>query len=141
MSKDKDCMYCNPDERQSSLMIKICDLAVSELFFFKEQSHPGRSIVAYKDHAKEIFNLPPADQAAFIADVARAAQAITAVYHCDKINYGAFGDRKPSHLHMHLVPKYEDQFEWGGVFAMNPQTVYLTEEDYAAAIEKIKQAL
>ncbi len=141
MAKDKDCMYCNPDERQSSLMFKICDLSVSELFFFKEQSHPGRCIVAYHQHAQEIFDMPAADQAAFIADVARAAKAITTVYSCDKINYGAFGDRKPSHFHLHLVPKYADQFEWGSVFAMNPQAVYLTEDEYTVAIEKIKNAL
>lgn len=141
MEKDPVCMYCNPDERQSALMFKICDLSVSELFFFKEQSHPGRCIVAYKHHAQEIFDMPAADQAALIADVARAAKAITTVYGCDKINYGAFGDRKPSHLHMHLVPKYEDQFEWGNVFAMNPQAVYLSDAEYQAAIDKIKQAL
>ena len=30
---------------------------------------------------------------------------------------------------MHLVPKYEDDpFEWGGVFAMNPDRKYLTEK-------------
>lgn len=30
--------------------IFICDLKVSSLILFKEQSHPGRCIVAYKDH-------------------------------------------------------------------------------------------
>ncbi|MDD2533159.1 MAG: HIT family protein [Eubacteriales bacterium] len=141
MEKDKACMYCNPDERQAGLMFKVTDLSVTELFFFKEQSHPGRCIVAYKHHAKEIFDLPVEDQTAFIADIARAAQAIQTVFNPDKINYGAFGDRNPSHLHMHLVPKYEDQFEWGSVFAMNPQQVYLTDAEYSEAIDKLKRAL
>jgi diadenosine tetraphosphate (Ap4A) HIT family hydrolase len=96
--------------------------------------------VAFRDHAKEIFDLSPADQAAFMADIARAAKAIQDVYHPDKINYGAFGD-KLHHLHMHLVPKYENQAAWGSVFEMNPGRVYLSEAEYAEQVEKLKSAL
>jgi len=126
------------DERQTALMLKVADLSVSELFFFKEQTHPGRCIVAFKGHAKEIFDLSPADQAAFSADVARAALAIQTVYQPAKINYGAFGDKLP-HLHLHLVPKYVDQASWGGMFEMNPGKVYLSDDDYAAQIEALKR--
>ena len=42
---------------------------------------------------------------------------------------------------MHLVPKYKDQYEWGGVFQMNPGQKYLTDEEYAEMIEKIKANL
>jgi hypothetical protein len=43
---------------------------------------------------------------------------------------------------MHLVPKYEDDpFEWGSVFAMNPDRKYLSEAEYAEMIEKIKACL
>ena len=45
------------------------------------------------------------------------------------------------HLHFHLVPKYKGEFEWTTVFAMNPGKTYLSEEEYAAMIEKIKAAL
>ena len=45
------------------------------------------------------------------------------------------------HLHFHLVPKYQDRFEWGTPFAMNPGKTYLTEEEYGDMIEKIKAAL
>jgi diadenosine tetraphosphate (Ap4A) HIT family hydrolase len=128
------------DERQAELMIKVADLSVSELFFYREQTHPGRCVVAFRDHAKEIFDLSPADQAAFMADIARAAKAIQDVYHPDKINYGAFGD-KLHHLHMHLVPKYENQAAWGSVFEMNPGRVYLSEAEYAEQVEKLKSAL
>ena len=36
---------------------------------------------------------------------------------------------------------YKDGFEWGGVFAMNPSAVKLTDAEYADMIEKIKQHL
>ena len=56
------------------------------------------------------------------------------------MNYGAYGDTG-CHLHMHLVPKYEGGPEWGGVFEMNPGKVLLTDEEYEAIAEKIRQAL
>ena len=56
------------------------------------------------------------------------------------MNYGAYGDTG-RHLHFHLVPKYKDQFEWGGVFQMDPKQVTLTQPEYDALIEKIKANL
>ena len=42
---------------------------------------------------------------------------------------------------MHLVPKYKGGDEWGGVFQMNPQKTYLSEEEYEEMIRKIKENL
>lgn len=120
--------------------IYVCDLSVSTLILFKEQSHPGRCIVAYKDHVSEIVDISDEERSAFFADVARAAKAIHAVFKPDKLNYGAYGDTG-CHLHMHLVPKYRDGFEWGGVFEMNPGKKLLTEEEYAEMIAKIRNAV
>ena len=69
MEKAADCLYCQRNELQKSLMIEMCDLSVSTVFLFKEQSHPGRCIVAYKDHVNELFELNEADRNAFMADM------------------------------------------------------------------------
>ena len=111
------------------------------MILFKEQSHPGRCIVAYKDHVSEIVNISEEERNRYFADVTKAANAIHKAFGPKKVNYGAYGDTG-CHLHFHLVPKYEDDpFEWGGVFAMNPDRKYLTEEEYAEMIEKIKANL
>ena len=138
--KDQNCGFCMRGELVDKFGIFICDLSVSSLILFKEQSHPGRCIVAYKDHVSEIVNISEEDRNAFFADVRRAAKAIHAAFHPDKVNYGAYGDTG-CHLHMHLVPKYEGGDEWGGVFQMNPGKVYLTEDEYAEMIQKIKDNL
>lgn len=138
--KDCNCSYCMRGELLDAFGIYICDLSVSTLILFKEQSHPGRCIVAYKDHVSEIVNISDEDRNAFFADVDRAAKAIHAVFKPDKLNYGMYGDTG-CHLHMHLVPKYKDGFEWGGVFQMNPGLKKLTDAEYAEMIEKIKAAL
>lgn len=120
--------------------IEICELSVSTLILFKEQSHPGRCIVAYKDHVSEIVDISEEERNAFFADVNRAAKAIHKAFHPDKVNYGAYGDTG-CHLHMHLVPKYKDGYEWGGVFEMNPGRTLLTDAEYQEMIDKIKACL
>ena len=138
--KDQNCGYCMGGEILAGFGIKICDLQVSQLILFKEQSHPGRVIVAYKDHISELVDITPEERALFMEDIAKAAKAIHKVFNPDKVNYGAYGDGG-CHLHFHLVPKYKDDFEWGAPFAMNPKKTYLTDAEYDEMIEKIKAAL
>ena len=121
-------------------MIEVCDLSVSTLFVFKEQSYPGRCVVAYKDHVNELFELPQDERNAFMADVAQVAAAMKKAFNPVKINYGAYSD-KLAHLHFHLVPKYEGGLSYGSTFEMNPQKVYLNNDEYEAVIDKIKRAL
>lgn len=138
--KDPNCGYCVGGEPLAKFGIKICDLDVSQLILFKEQSHPGRCIVAYNEHVSEIVNISDEQRDRFFADVAKAANAIHKAFNPDKVNYGAYGDTG-CHLHMHLVPKYRDGFEWGGVFAMNPGETYLSDEEYEKMINLIKDNL
>ncbi len=138
--KDCTCGYCMKGELLDAFGIFICDLSVSQLILFKEQSHPGRCIVAYKDHVSELVNLTDEERNAYFADVAQAAKAIHTVFQPKKVNYGAYGDTG-CHLHFHLVPKYEGEFEYGGVFAMNPAKTYLTDGEYEKIIADIKAAL
>ncbi|RXP54281.1 HIT family protein [Lutibacter sp. HS1-25] len=134
------CLYCQNNETLHSLMIKICDLKVSQLFLFKEQSHLGRCNVVYKDHTIEFHELSDEQRNLFMEDVATVGKAIAKAFNPAKINYGAYADTI-SHLHMHVVPKYVDGYGFGGVFEMNPQKVTLSDAEYAEVVEKIKLAL
>lgn len=136
----QNCGYCQGGELLAKFGIKICDLDVSQLILFKEQSKPGRVIVAYKDHVSEIVDISEDERNRFFADVTRTAKALHAAFHPKKVNYGAYGDTG-CHLHFHLVPKYEGGDEYGGVFQMNPDKVYLTDAEYEEMIEKIKAHL
>ena len=135
-----ECLYCQKNETLHLLMIKICDLEVSQLFLFKEQSYHGRCNVVYKDHAVDFHELTDEQRNAFMRDVAKAGKAIAAAFNPDKINYGSYADTI-SHLHMHIVPKYKNGYGFGSVFEMNPQKVFLSDTEYTEIIEKIKGAL
>ena len=135
-----ECLYCQNLPVLDELMIKICDLEVSQLFLFKEQSYHGRCNVVYKDHGIEFHELSDEQRDAFMRDVAKVGKAIQAAFNPTKINYGAYSDTL-THIHMHIAPKYKDGYGFGGVFEMNPKKTYLSDAEYAEVIEKIKSNL
>lgn len=121
--------------------MEIGPLTVSTLYLFKEQTHRGRCVVAYRGHVNELFELPDAELVEFTRDVARAAKAMKAAFAPNKINYGAYSDKLP-HLHMHLVPKYEGGAAWGTPFEMMPANkTFLGQAEYAELIAAIRAKL
>jgi len=139
--KDPQCAYCMEGALVDKFGIKIRELPASKVYLFREQSHRGRVIVASKYHVSEMVDLPPAERRAFLDDVATVAAALHRAFKPAKVNYGAYGDTG-CHLHFHLVPKYrEDEFEWGGTFAMNPQRTFLSDAEYSDLIAKISAEL
>ncbi len=137
---DNNCAYCMEGELVDAFGIKICELPESKVYLFKEQSHKGRVIVAHKKHVSEMTELTAEERAAYFEDVNRVAMALHKAFHPQKVNYGAYGDTG-HHLHFHLVPKYTDEYEWGGVFAMNPGEKFLTDEEYRELISEIEKYL
>lgn len=138
--KNQNCAYCMEGELVATFGIKICELESSKVYLFKEQSHPGRVIVAHKKHVSEITELTSEERAAYMEDINKVACAMHEIFNPDKVNYGAYGDTG-HHLHFHLVPKYKDGYEWGGVFAMNPGIKTLSEEAYQEMVEKYREVL
>ncbi|MGB2579476.1 diadenosine tetraphosphate (Ap4A) HIT family hydrolase [Elusimicrobium simillimum] len=139
-SPASQCLYCQRNQTQKDLMIDICDLDVSRVFLFKEQTYKGRCLVAHKEHTDELFELSDEQRDAFMKDVARVCKAMSVALGAEKINMGAYSD-KLSHLHFHLVPKYIGGPDYPGIFQMNPQKVYLTDEENQELIAKIKANL
>ena len=136
----QNCLYCQNKAKLDELMIKIADLEVSTVYLFKEQTHPGRCVVAYKDHVNQQHDIPQEEWVKFMLDTRRVAEAIDKAFHTAKINYGAYSDTL-KHAHWHLCPKYEGGPEWGGTFEMNPGKTYLSDAEYKDIIEKIRAQL
>lgn len=142
MSKNYDasCFYCTEDERQTALMEKICELAHSNVFFFRDQKNPGRCIIACKEHIAEYYKMPDEMLTGFMREMAAVTRAIDELYHPDKINYATYGDLV-THLHMHLVPKYKDGVGWGGPFVDNVEKVFLPEEAFRTQLDALKRKI
>ena len=140
MVLDLNCGYCQKGELLDEFGYLVGELETSLVIIFREQSHPGRVIVAYKDHVSEMVDITDEERNNYFADVNKVAKAMHKLFQPDKINYGAYGDGG-SHLHFHLVPKYEGEFEWGTPFAMNPKETYLYEAAYEKMASDIRKEL
>ena len=135
--KKEGCPYCQQGEFLAKFGVLAFETETSEVIVFKEQKHKCRAIVAYKkDHVAEITDLTDQERNAFMKDVSDVAKAIQKAYNPDRINYGAFGDSL-GHLHIHLVPKWKDGYEWGGTFLMNTNE-YASDEELEEVIKTLK---
>ena len=135
-----DCPYCLKDASLDAFGYFAVELKTSNVYIFKEQSHPGRLIVAHKKHVSETCELSEEERKDFFEDVNRVAVAMHKAFKPDKINYGAYGDTG-HHLHFHLVPKYKDEYEWGGVFLMNPKRRMVDNETLENIAKKLRECL
>ena len=135
--KKEGCPYCNGGEALAKFGVLAFKTEVSQVIVFKDQSHKGRCIVAYDlDHKGEICELDEENRAKFLADVNDVAVALHKAYKPARLNYGAYGDTL-GHLHFHLVPKYENGFEWGGTFQMNTGN-YASDSDIEEVVKTLK---
>ncbi len=135
------CKYCTMNHEVTDVMIYICDLTASKLYLYREQSNPGRCVIAYREHANELHDLDEKELAAFASDMKTVGNALRKAFAPKKVNYGMFNDLG-DHLHCHIVPKYEGGYAFGSMFQMNPEPAkLLSDEEYAEIIEKIKANL
>lgn len=137
---DQNCAYCMKGDLVAKFGYFCCEMESSNVYIFKEQSHPGRVIVAHKKHVSEIIELTDEERNQFFKDINTVSNAIHKVFNPDKVNYGAYGDTG-HHLHFHLVPKYKDDFEWNGVFLMNPGLKIASDAECEEIAKKIRAAM
>ena len=135
-----NCAYCQKGELVAVFGHFALELKNSNVYIFKEQSHYGRLIIAHKKHVSEIIELTKDEREEFIEEINLIAKAMHLAFNPQKINYGAYGDTG-HHLHFHLVPKYKDEFEWGGVFEMNPKKKMFSDEECEVIAEKLRSAI
>lgn len=135
------CIYCEKGAALNALMKEIAELTECTLYMHRDQTHPGRVILAVKRHIRKITELSREEYMRLMGDVYDAAEALTKVYHPGKLNLLIFGD-KSAHMHIHLVPKYENGKDWGKVFLTDePAPVCIAEEELDRQIEKLREIL
>lgn len=134
------CKFCGgPELRQD--MVEIGRVPGGTLYLQRDQTHPGRLLLASERHVRKVTDLTREEYSALMDGMYQAAQALTSLYAPDKINYLIFGDIS-THLHIHIVPKYQQGKDWGKVFLTDePEPVYLTEQEYQDSVAALRRQL
>ena len=134
------CKFCG-DAHLRPDMAEVGPMPGGTLYLHRDQSHPGRLLMVSARHVRKITDLSPEEYAALMDSVYQAAQAVTALCQPDKINYLVFGDTS-THLHVHIVPKYQQGKDWGRVFLTDePNPVYLTQQEYQDGVSALRRQL
>lgn len=134
----QNCFYCEKTEKLNSLMIPVIELQYSMVYLNRDQKHRGRCIVALKEHKTEYFQMTEEQNAGYFAEVSLTARVIQNIFHPDKINYATFGDMVP-HVHVHVVPKYQDGLQWGEAFHDDVPKEIFTDIEYQNMTDKLQK--
>ena len=138
---DETCMYCAKGDKLEQIMRPIGQVDGYPLYLLRNQTYRGRVVLAYDEHVGKLAGMEPEKCERFFLAVRKTAQALTEVFAPGQVNIGMYAD-KMSHLHCHIVPKYEDGPDWGGTFQMDPQPpVILAEAEYEKMGKAIAEAL
>ncbi len=134
------CFYCEDGVRRESLMIEVCKLKHSTVYLNRNQKYRGRCIVKLNRHKTEYFQMDKEERDGYFAELAATAKAVFELYHPNKINYATFGDLVP-HVHVHVVPKYENGPDWGSPFDDSQGKVELEEQEYKQMVDVLKEKI
>lgn len=97
----------------------IVTFDASTVYLNRDQTHPGRVIVALNWHVDEMFELTDQQRSTFVNEASLTAQVVKRHFKAAKMNFGIYGDTV-SHLHFHIVPKLPTDADWDDAFINNP---------------------
>ncbi|HEX4553812.1 MAG TPA: HIT family protein [Xanthobacteraceae bacterium] len=91
--------------------VPVGDLSLSRLLAVNDANFPWLVLVPRRAGASEIIDLPEAEQAQLMAEIARVAGVLKSITSCDKLNVAAIGNVVPQ-LHVHVVARRMDDAAW-----------------------------
>jgi diadenosine tetraphosphate (Ap4A) HIT family hydrolase len=86
---------------------RIADCGLSVAYFHEDQFFPGWTVLAFKRHLTELYQLSAEERVQMIEEVTAVAKALVAVFQPVKVNYALLGNQLP-HMHWHVVPRLRD---------------------------------
>lgn len=116
------------DERLQRDTLAVADLALSRLLLMDDARYPWLVLVPRRAGASELTTLAVGDQALLLAEINRAAAALTEVGPFDKLNIASLGN-VVAQLHVHVVGRRPGDAAWPGpVWGHGPAQRYSDDE-------------
>ncbi len=93
--------------------VEVARLPLCRVLLMNDRRFPWLILVPERESVREIYELPPADRAVLIEEIAQASDALTRLCRPDKLNVGALGNVVPQ-LHIHVVARFSTDAAWPG---------------------------
>ncbi|MDP3089200.1 MAG: HIT family protein [Nitrospira sp.] len=119
----------------------IADLGLSQAYLHDDQFFKGWTVVVFRRHATELFQLAPTERMQLMEEVTLVAKTLAQVFDARKINYELLGNQLP-HIHWHLIPRLTtDPAPLEPVWRVHHEPVQPPAQELQASIEQIKDAM
>lgn len=93
--------------------VEVTRWPLCRVLLMKDSRFPWLILVPEREGIREIHELPAADRAALVEEIARAGEALSRLFQPDKVNVGALGNVVPQ-LHVHVVARFAADAAWPG---------------------------
>ena len=93
--------------------VEVARLPLCRVLLMKDRRFPWLILVPEREAVREIYELPAADRAELIEEIARVSEVLKRLFHPDKLNVGALGNVVPQ-LHVHVVARFATDPAWPG---------------------------
>ncbi len=119
----------------------IGTLGLTDAYLFEDQFFPGWTMLVFKDHRTELFQLTQRERGQLMEEVSRVGETLTQVFMVRKINSELLGNQVP-HIHWHVVPRLiADPDPLKPVWSVSHEPVRLTFEGLHERICLLRGAL
>ena len=105
------CVTFTLDHRLADSSFHVEDWALCRVCLKNDKNWPWLYLVPMREGVREFCDLSPDDQSLLMAEIARAQNALKALYAPDKINTAALGNMVPQ-LHIHIFARYKTDAAW-----------------------------
>jgi len=85
--------------------VEVTRLPLCRVLLMNDRRYPWLVLVPEREGVREICELPPADRAVLIEEIAQAQEVLTQLFQPDKLNVGALGN-VVSQLHVHVIARF-----------------------------------
>ncbi len=90
---------------------RVGDLPLCSVLLMDDSRFPWLVLVPRRPDRREIVDLPVAERAALIEEIATASRSLQEVAGAEKLNVGAIGNVVPQ-LHIHVVARFAADLVW-----------------------------
>jgi diadenosine tetraphosphate (Ap4A) HIT family hydrolase len=99
------------DKRLERDSVPVADLPLSTVRLMNERSWPWLILVPRRAGLVELIDLDAEGRARLMEEIARAAEALRALYRPDKLNVAALGN-VVHQLHVHVIARFRTDPAW-----------------------------
>lgn len=108
--------------------VEVARLALCRALLMRDRRFPWMILVPEREAIREIHELPAADRAVLMEEIARVSETMARLFQADKMNVGALGNVVPQ-LHVHVIARFATDAAWPGpVWGSGPAEPYAEAE-------------